>query len=126
VVGSSSGYRRIRAIESGSASVLRRLNATIVVLVAGLLAASVNAQQRDPRVGEWREDYYPPNSVGLYMIYEDLGNGMIRVHSAENLAPQNRLHQELRCDGNFYPWVNGAGICLPAHRPAVPLSTPVP
>ena len=110
VLSGSSGYRRIRAIESGSASALRRVNATAVVLAASLLAVSVNAQQRDPRIAEWREDYYPPNSVGLYMIYEDLGNGMTRVHSAENLAPQNRLHQELRCDGRFYPWVNAQGM----------------
>jgi hypothetical protein len=109
VLGSSSGYRRILAIESGSASALRRLNATVMILAAALLAISVNAQQRDPRIGEWREDYYPPNSVGLYMIYEDLGNGMTRVHSAENLAPRNRQHQEIRCDGKFYPWVNAAG-----------------
>ena len=119
VLGSSSGYRRIRAIESGSASALRRLNATVMILAAGVLAVSVNAQQRDPRIGEWREDYYPPNSVGLYMIYEDLGNGMTRVHSAENLAPQNRLHQDLRCDGQLYPWVTRR-VCLSAHRPAVP------
>ena len=73
-----------------------------MILAAGLLAVSVNAQQRDPGIGEWREDYYP-GGVGLYMIYEDLGNGMIRVHSAENLAPQNRQHQDLRCNGKFYP-----------------------
>jgi beta-lactamase regulating signal transducer with metallopeptidase domain len=65
VLGSRSGYRRIRAIESGSASILRRLNVTVMILAAGLLAVSVNAQQRDPRIGEWRENYYPPNSVGL-------------------------------------------------------------
>jgi hypothetical protein len=111
VLGRSSGYRRIRAIESGSATALRRVNAIVIIVAGGLLAMSVNAQQRDPRVGEWREDYYP-NSVGLYMIYEDLGGGVTRVHSAENLAPQNRLHQDLQCDGNFYPWVdaNGASI----------------
>ena len=110
VLGGSNGYRRIRAIESGSASALRRFNATVLILVAGLLALSVNAQQRDPRIGEWREDYYPPNSVGLYMIYEDLGNGMTRVHSAENLAQQNRLHQDIRCDGKFYPYVDAKGV----------------
>ena len=60
VLGSSNGYRRIRAIESESASALRRFNATVLILVAGLLALSVSAQQRDPRIGEWREDYYPP------------------------------------------------------------------
>jgi len=111
VLGGSRGYRRIRAIESGSASALCRFTATVMILTAGLLAVSVNAQQRDPRIGEWREDYYPnAGSVGLYMIYEDLGNGMTRVHSAENLAPQNRLHQDLRCDGKFYPWVNAESI----------------
>ncbi len=110
VLGSSSGYRRIRALESGSASALRRVTATVMILAAGLLAVSVNAQQRDPRIGEWREDYYPPNSVGLYMIYEDLGNGMTRVHSAENLAQQNRLHQDIRCDGKFYPYVDAKGV----------------
>ena len=30
--------------------------------------------------------------------------------SAENLAQQNRLHQDLRCDGKLYPWVNAEGI----------------
>jgi hypothetical protein len=40
--------------------------------------------------------------VGLNMIYEDLDNGMTRVHSAENLASRNRLHQDLRCDGKFW------------------------
>ena len=110
VLSGSSGYRRIRAIESGSASALCRAGATVAILAAGLVAVSVNAQLRDPRIAEWREDYYPPNSVGLYMIYEDMGNGMTRVHSAENLAPQNRLHQELRCDGNFYPWMNAQGM----------------
>jgi Zn-dependent protease with chaperone function len=110
VLGSSSGYRRIRAIESGSASALRRVTATVMILAAGLLAVSVSAQQRDPRIGEWREGYYPPNSVGLYMIYEDLGNGMTRVHSAENLAQQNRLHQDIRCDGKFYPFVDAKGV----------------
>jgi beta-lactamase regulating signal transducer with metallopeptidase domain len=109
VLGSSSGYRRIRAIESGSASALRRFNATVMILTAGLLAVSFNAQQRDPRIGEWREDSYP-NAVGLYMIYEDLGNGMIRVHTAENLAPRNRLHQDFRCDGKFYPSVDAEGV----------------
>jgi beta-lactamase regulating signal transducer with metallopeptidase domain len=110
VLGSSSGYRRIRAIESGPASAPRRCTATVMLLAAGLVAVSVNAQQRDPRIGEWREDYYPPNSVGLYMIYEDLGNGMTRVHSAENLAQQNRLHQDIRCDGKFYPYVDAKGV----------------
>ena len=32
VLGSSSGYRRIRAIESGSASALRRFNVTVMIL----------------------------------------------------------------------------------------------
>jgi len=103
----SNGYRRIRAIDSGSASALRRFSATVMILAAGLLAVSVNAQQRDPRIGEWRED---PNGVGLYMIYEDLGNGMIRVHTAENLTRPNRLHQDIRCDGRFYPSVNAESI----------------
>ena len=110
VLGTSSGYRRIRALESGSASTLGRFTASGMILAAALLAVSVNAQQRDPRIGEWREDYYPPNSVGLYMIYEDLGNGMTRVHSAENLAQQNRLHQDIRCDGKFYPYVDARGV----------------
>jgi beta-lactamase regulating signal transducer with metallopeptidase domain len=110
VLGGSNDYRRIRALESGSATVLRRCTAGVLVLAAGVLALSVNAQQRDPRIGEWREDYYPPNSVGLYMIYEELGNGMTRVHSAENLAQQNRLHQDIRCDGRFYPYLDARGV----------------
>jgi beta-lactamase regulating signal transducer with metallopeptidase domain len=108
VLGRSSGYRRLRALENGSSSALGRATATVVILAGGLLAVSVNAQQRDPRLGEWREDRYP-GAAGLYMVYEDLGNGMTRVHTAENLAPQNRLHQDIRCDGTFYPSVNAGG-----------------
>ena len=70
-----------------------------MMLAACLLTASVNAQQRDPRIGEWREDR-TANSVGLYNVFEDLGNGMIQFHISHNLSPQNRLY---RCDGNFYP-----------------------
>jgi hypothetical protein len=44
VLGSSSGYRRIRAIESGSASALCRFTATVTIVAAGLVAVSVNAQ----------------------------------------------------------------------------------
>jgi hypothetical protein len=62
----------------------------------------MNAQQRDPRIGERREDR-TPNSVGLYSIYEELGNGMIRYHIPHNLSPQNRLYLNFRCDGNLYP-----------------------
>ena len=68
-----------------------------------------HAQQPDPRIGEWREGHYA-GAVGLYMIYEDMGNGMTRTHNAENLAIANRLHDETRCDGNFYPRINAAGV----------------
>jgi hypothetical protein len=43
------------------------------------------------------------------MIYEDLGNGMTRVHSAEKVS-QYRLHQDIRCDGKFYPSVDAQGV----------------
>jgi hypothetical protein len=109
VLGRSSGYRRIRALENRSASALGRVTATMTILSAGLLAVSVNAQQRDPRIGEWREDPGSPRYQGLYMIYEDLGNGMTRVHTAENLTPQNRLHQDIRCDGTLFPSVDAGG-----------------
>jgi hypothetical protein len=79
------------------------------MLAASLLLASVSAQQRDPRIGEWREDR-TATSVGLYNIFEDLGNGMIRYHIAHNLAPQNRLYLDYRCDGNFYPVRNYQGV----------------
>jgi hypothetical protein len=79
------------------------------MLAACLLAARVNAQQSDPRLGEWREDR-TATSVGLYNVFEDLGNGMIRYHIAHNLAPQNRLYLDYRCDGNFYPIRNYQGI----------------
>jgi Zn-dependent protease with chaperone function len=110
VVAASDDVRRIRALERASASGLRRLNATVLMLAAGLLALSLNAQQRDPRIGEWREDPDSPRYQGLYMIYEDLGNGMIRTHTAENLAPSNRLHGDHRCDGNFYPAMSSTGV----------------
>jgi len=79
------------------------------MLAACLLTASANAQQRDPRVGEWREDR-TANSVGLYNVFEDLGDGMIRYHIAHNLAPENRLYLDYRCDGNFYPIRNYQGV----------------
>lgn len=86
-----------------------KVRCRVLMLAACLLAASVNAQQRDPRVGEWREDR-TATSVGLYNIFEDLGDGMIRYHIAHNLAPQNRLYVDYRCDGNFYPIRNYRGV----------------
>jgi hypothetical protein len=80
-----------------------------MLLLPCLLTTSVNAQQRDPRIGEWREDR-TANSVGLYNVVEDLGNGMMRYHIAHNLAPQNRLYLDYRCDGNFYPIRNAQGV----------------
>src|SRR5215467_10927150 len=86
-----------------------KVRCRVLMLAACLLAASVNAQHRDPRVGEWREDR-TANSVGLYSVFEDLGNGMIRYHIAYNLAPQNRLYLDYRCDGTFYPVRNYQGV----------------
>ena len=86
-----------------------KVRCRVLMLAACLLAASVNAQQRDPRVGEWREDR-TATSVGLYNVFEDLGDGMIRYHIAHNLAPQNRLYVDYRCDGNFYPIRNYRGV----------------
>ena len=34
---------------------------------------------------------------------------MTRTHSGENLARENRLHEDTRCDGNYYPRLNAAG-----------------
>ena len=82
---------------------------TVLLLASCLLTASSNAQQPDPRIGELREDR-TANSVGLYNVFEDLGNGMIRYHIAHNLAPQNRLYLDCRCDGNFYPIRNYQGV----------------
>jgi hypothetical protein len=48
--------------------------------------------------------------VGLYNVFEDLGNGMMRYHIAHNLAPQNRLYLDYRCDGNLYPIRNYQGV----------------
>ena len=88
---------------------LRETNGIVLMLAACLLTASVNAQQRDPRIGEWREDR-TANSVGLYNVFEDLGDGMIRYHIAHNLAPQNRLYLDYLCDGKFYPIRNYQGV----------------
>src|SRR5215471_10600986 len=89
---------------------LKKTNGMAVMLgVVYLLTASVNAQPRDPRIGEWREDR-TANSVGLYQVFEELGNGMIRHHMAQNLAPENRLYMDFRCDGNFYPVRNYQGV----------------
>jgi|SRR5437867_1067775 len=90
-------------------SLLKKTNGIVLMLAVCLLTASVNAEQRDPRIGEWREDR-TANSVGLYNVFEDLGNGMIRVHIAHNLSPQNRLYLDYRCDGNFYPIRNYQGV----------------
>lgn len=80
-----------------------------VLLLMVWTAATATAQQQDPRIGEWREDRYP-GAVGLYTIYEDLGNGMTRAHFTENLAIPNRLHQDTRCDGRFYPYLDAEGM----------------
>ena len=80
----------------------------LLYLLVSMLALGANAQSPDPRLGEWREDHYA-GAVGLYMIYEDLGGGVTRTHNAENLAVQNRLHEDTRCDGNYYPRRNAAG-----------------
>src|SRR6516165_7112203 len=87
----------------------RNVRFAVLMLAASLLLASVSAQQRDPRIGEWREDR-TATSVGLYNIFEDLGNGMIRYHIAHNLSPQSRLYLDYRCDGNFYPVRNAQGV----------------
>jgi hypothetical protein len=66
-------------------------------------APGPSGQQRDPRIGEWRQDRDSPNPLGLYQIFEELSGGMMRYHLAENLALANRLYVDYRCDGNFYP-----------------------
>ncbi len=66
-------------------------------------APGQSGQQRDPRIGEWRQDRDSPNPLGLYQIFEELSGGLMRYHLAENLAPANRLYVDYRCDGNFYP-----------------------
>ena len=90
-------------------NLLKKTNGIVVMLAVCLLSAIVNAQQRDPRLGEWREDR-TATSVGLYNIFEDLGNGMIRYHMSHNLAPENRLYLDYRCDGNLYPIRNSKGV----------------
>ena len=90
-------------------NLLKKTNGIVVMLAVCALSASVTAQQRDPRIGEWREDR-TATSVGLYNIFEDLGNGMIRYHMAHNLAPENRLYLDYRCDGNLYPIWNSKGV----------------
>ena len=84
-----------------------KLSGIVMILTLGICTA--NAQQRDPRIGDWREDR-TASSVGLYNVFEDLGNGMIRYHIAHNLSPQNRLYLDFRCDGNFYPIRNAQGV----------------
>lgn len=88
---------------------LHATNGILVVLAACLLTPNGNAQLRDPRIGEWREDH-TASSVGLYNVFEELENGMIRYHIAHNLAPENRLYLDYRCDGSFYPIRNSQGI----------------
>jgi hypothetical protein len=90
-------------------NLLKKTNGIVVMLAVCVLTASVNAQQRDPRIGEWREDR-TATSVGQYNIFEDLGNGMIRYHMFHNLAPENRLYLDYRCDGNLYPIRNSKGV----------------
>src|SRR6516162_9689292 len=88
---------------------MRQATHAIMTLAMCLLTAGVNAQQRDPRIGEWREDR-TANSVGLYNVFEDVGNGMVRYHIAQNLSLENRLYLDFRCDGNFYPIRNYQGV----------------
>src|SRR5215472_14591176 len=88
---------------------LKKTNGIVMMVGVYLLTASLNAQARDPRIGEWREDR-TANSVGLYNVFEDRGDGMIRYHIAHNLAPENRFYLDYRCDGKFYPIRNSQGI----------------
>src|SRR5215472_332310 len=88
---------------------LKSTNAILAMLAPFLWIANGNAQPRDPRIGDWREDR-TASSVGLYNVFEDLGNGMIRYHIAHNLSAQNRLYLDFRCDGNFYPVRNAQGV----------------
>jgi len=90
-------------------NLMKMTNGIVVILALSLVAPRMNAQQRDPRIGEWREDR-TANSVGLYNVFEDLGNGSIRYHIAYNLAPPNRLYLDYRCDGNYYPIRNAEGV----------------
>ena len=74
----------------------KKTSGIAVTLAMCLLAASVNAQQRDPRIGEWREDR-TANSVGLYNVFEDLGNGMIcefHVYVANRIDVNGSKHLE--------------------------------
>lgn len=88
---------------------MQHLTKSLLVFALGCaLVVAANAEPRDPRIGEWREDHYA-GGVGLYMIYEDLGNGVTRTHSGENLAPRNRLHDDARCDGKYYPRLDATG-----------------
>lgn len=89
---------------------LRPLNVRLMLLLAFILAMNVNAQQRDPRIGEWRQDRDSPNPLGLYLIFEEMTGGMVRYHIAQNLAPANRLYADYRCDGNFYPVRDNRGV----------------
>jgi len=90
-------------------NLFKKTKGIVVMLAVCLLSAIVYAQQRDPRIGEWREDR-TATSVGLYNIFEDLGNGMIRYHMSHNLAPENRLYLDYRCDGNLYPIRTSMGV----------------
>lgn len=85
---------------------LTRLSVIALAFATG--TAGVFAQTADPRLGEWRENHYA-GAVGLYIIYEDLGDGVTRTHTAENLVIDKRLHDDARCDGNFYPRYDTTG-----------------
>jgi hypothetical protein len=98
-----------RSVKNMTAA-LRRFPLATLLPIGCLLAVGVNAQQRDPRVGEWRQDRDSPNAIGLYSIFEELGNGMTRYHIAHNLAPESRLYSDYRCDGNLYPIRDYQGV----------------
>ena len=93
----------------------------ILAVCAGLLlgaagpaatAASADGPARDPRLGYWVEEHVSdayPQSQGLKLLIEDVGDGVTRYTLGPTYAPANKWIVQGRCDGAELQVVSGTG-----------------
>lgn len=80
---------------------------TLAALALGSFSIS-SAQTSHPRIGHWAQQP-GPQSVGMHVTYEDLGDGRFRLTLAAHSAPDQRQIVEAECDGGTYPYADGNG-----------------
>ncbi|MEJ0006250.1 MAG: hypothetical protein WDM77_07660 [Steroidobacteraceae bacterium] len=85
--------------------------AAATLCIGGLATApALNAQNAtDPRIGTWDELKTSTHYDSLLRVFENLNNGMIRMHVNAKLLEANRWHVDFRCDGARYRTVTSDG-----------------